>query len=249
MRAKLDKFSLVDKKVIFQAEPFLDGSRHFGGRIEFDKDGYLYLTVGERGTRQNAQKLENHAGKIIRIYDDGSIPNNNPFLGVGNVKPEIYTYGNRNPQGMAMHPVTGDIWTHEHGPMGGDEINIVKPGVNYGWPLVSYGKNYDGSIISENPVMEGVDDPIHYWDPSIAPSGMIFVTSDLYPFWQGNLLVGSLKLKYLSRLELDGEQVVHEERMFEGIGRVRAITQGPDGLIYFSVEKPGMVLKLIPERK
>jgi glucose/arabinose dehydrogenase len=156
MRARLDKFTLIDKTVIFQAKPFLSGGQHFGGRMEFDEDGYLYLSTGERGRRENAQKLDNHAGKIIRVHTDGSVPADNPFVEKNNYLPEIFTYGNRNPQGMARHPDTGEIWTHEHGPMGGDEINIVKPGTNYGWPLVSYGKNYDGSIISESPTMEGV---------------------------------------------------------------------------------------------
>jgi len=249
MRARLDRFSLIDQEVIFQAEPYLSGGQHFGGRIEFDDDGYLYISVGERGRRNNAQTLENHAGKIIRLHDDGSIPPDNPYVNDNNVKSEIFTYGNRNPQGMTKHPETGEIWTHEHGPMGGDEINIVKPGTNYGWPIVSYGKNYDGSTISEVPTREGIADPLHYWDPSIAPSGMTFVTSDLFPAWRGNLLVGSLKFEYLARLELNGEEVIHEEKLLEGLGRVRAVIQGPDGLIYLSVERPGMVFKLVPDSK
>ena len=247
MRAKLNGFTLVEKTVIFQAEPFLSGGNHFGGRMEFDRDGFLYLSVGERGRGTNAQDLKNHAGKIIRIYGDGRVPADNPFVNESGAKPEIYAYGNRNPQGMARHPETGEIWTHEHGPMGGDEINIVKPGLNYGWPEVSYGTNYDGSIISESPVKEGVTDPLHYWVPSIAPCGMTFVTSDLFAPWKGNLLVGSLKFRYLARLELNENQVIEEEKLIENIGRVRSVTQGPDGLIYVSVESPGMVLKLVPE--
>jgi glucose/arabinose dehydrogenase len=246
MQAKLEDFTLVEKKVIFQALPYLTGGQHFGGRMEFDRDGYLYLSVGERGRRTNAQSLENHAGKIIRLNDDGSTPADNPFVKDNGVLPEIYTYGNRNPQGMIRHPDTGEIWIHEHGPMGGDEINIVKPGVNFGWPIVSYGDNYDGSVISENPTAEGIEDPFHYWNPSIAPCGMTFVTSDLFSPWKGNLLVGSLKFRYLARLELNENAVIAEERLLEDLGRVRAVIQGPDGLIYVAVESPGMVLRLNP---
>lgn len=247
MRAKLDGFNLVNKEVIFQAKPFLSGGNHFGGRMEFDRDGYLYLSVGERGRKPNAQDLENHCGKIMRLNDDGSIPSDNPYVSEAGVKPEIYTNGNRNPQGMAIHPVTGQIWTHEHGPMGGDEINIVQAGVNYGWPEATFGKNYDGSIISDFSSLEGMADPLHYWDPSIAPCGMSFVTSDLFPQWKGNLLVGSLKFRYVARLTLDGETVINEEKIIENLGRVRSITEAPDGLIYVSVESPGMVVRISPE--
>lgn len=247
MRAKLGGFNLINKEVIFQAEPFLSGGNHFGGRMEFDKEGFLYFSVGERGNRENAQTLKNHCGKILRIHDDGSIPSDNPFVNTSGAKHEIYTYGNRNPQGMAIHPDTGEIWTHEHGPMGGDEINIVKAGANYGWSEVTYGKNYNGTTITDLTSKEGITDPLHYWVPSIAPCGMSFVSSDLYPGWKGNLLVGSLKFQYVARLELDGNKVIHEERIVENLGRVRAITQGPDGYIYVSTEGPGMVVRLIPQ--
>jgi glucose/arabinose dehydrogenase len=246
MRARLEGLNLVDKEIIFQAGPFRTGGNHFGGHLEFDRQGYLYLSVGERGDRSNAQTLSNQSGKILRLNDDGSIPPDNPYVNQNGAKPEIYTYGNRNPQGMAVHPETGEIWTHEHGPMGGDEINIVKPGTNYGWPEVTYGTNYDGTIITNITTREDVADPLHYWVPSIAPCGMEFVTSDLYPPWKGNLLVGSLKFRYVARLELDGEKVISEERIIENLGRVRSIAQGPDGLIYVSVESPGMVVRLIP---
>lgn len=247
MRAKLGGFNLIHKEVIFQAEPFLKGGNHFGGRMEFDREGYLYLSVGERGNRKNAQTLKNHSGKIHRLHDDGSIPDDNPFVNTSGAKHEIYTYGNRNPQGMAIHPETGEIWTHEHGPMGGDEINIIKAGTNYGWPEATYGKNYSGTTITEFTSKKGMADPLHYWVPSIAPCGMSFVTGDLYKNWNGNLLVGSLKFQYVARLELDGETVVHEERLVENLGRIRAITQGPDGYIYISTESPGMVVRLVPE--
>jgi len=247
MRAKLGGFNLINKEVIFQAEPFLKGGNHFGGPMEFDKDGYLYFSVGERGKRANAQTLKNHSGKIHRLHDDGSIPDDNPFVNTSGAKPEIYTYGNRNPQGMAIHPETGDIWTHEHGPKGGDEINIIKAGTNYGWPEATYGKNYSGTTITKFTSKKGMADPLHYWVPSIAPCGMSFVTGDRYNSWKGNLLIGSLKFRYVARLELDGEKVVHEEKLIENLGRVRAITQGPDGFIYVSTEGPGMVVRLVPQ--
>jgi len=247
MRAKLSNFNLVEREVIFLAEPFLSGGTHFGGRMAFDRDGYLYFSIGDRGRQDNSQTLKNHCGKIFRLNDNGSIPGDNPFINETGAMPEIYTFGNRNPQGMAIHPETGEIWTHEHGPKGGDEINIIKSGTNYGWPEATYGKNYDGSIITEFTTKEGMADPLHYWDPSIAPSGMSFVTSDKYGVWKGNLLVGSLKFRYVARLELGNNEVTHEEKLLENIGRVRAIAESPDGYIYISTESPGMVLRIIPE--
>ncbi len=248
MRAKLGDFNLTNKEVIFQAAPYEDGGRHFGGRMEFDDEGYLFFSVGDRGNRPNAQTLENHSGKIHRIHDDGSIPNDNPFVNTSGAKREIYTYGNRNSQGMAIHPTSREIWTHEHGPRGGDEINIIKPGLNYGWAEVTFGKNYSGTTITEITSKEGIADPLHYWDPSIAPCGMSFVTGELYQNWEGNLLVGSLKFQYVARLELEGEKVIHEEKLFEKLGRIRAITQGPDGYIYISTESPGMVVRIVPQK-
>jgi glucose/arabinose dehydrogenase len=247
MRAKLGGFNLINKEVIFQAQPFLSGGNHFGGRMEFDRDGYLYFSVGERGRQDHAQTLENHCGKIFRLKDDGSIPADNPFVNTSGAEPEIFTYGNRNPQGMAIHPITGKIWTHEHGPMGGDEINVIESGTNYGWPEATYGKNYNGTTITEFTSKPGMADPLHYWDPSIAPCGMSFVTGDKFSAWSGNLLVGSLKFSYVARLELDGEKVVHEEKLLDGIGRVRAIAQGSGGYIYVSTEAPGMVVRIVPE--
>jgi glucose/arabinose dehydrogenase len=247
MRAKLDGLNLTQKQVIFQAEPLLSGGNHFGGRMDFDKNGYLYFTVGERDRRENAQNLKNHSGKILRIKDDGTIPADNPFVNTKDAKPEIYTYGNRNPQGMVIHPVTGEIWTHEHGPMGGDEINIVEAGVNYGWPEVTFGKNYNGTTISDLTTKSGMKDPLHYWLPSIAPCGMSFVSGDLYPAWNGNLLVGSLKFRYVARVELEGTKVVHEEKLLENLGRIRSVTQGPDGYIYVGTESPGLVVRIIPQ--
>jgi glucose/arabinose dehydrogenase len=247
MRAKLSNFNLIEREVIFLAEPFLSGGTHFGGRMAFDRDGYLYFSIGDRGRQDNSQTLKNHCGKIFRLNDNGSIPGDNPFINESGAMPEIYTFGNRNPQGMAIHPETGEIWTHEHGPKGGDEINIIKSGTNYGWPEATYGKNYDGSIITEFTTKEGMADPLHYWEPSIAPSGMSFVTSDKYGVWKGNLLVGSLKFRYVARLELGNNEVIHEEKLLENIGRVRAIAESPDGYIYISTESPGMVLRIVPE--
>jgi glucose/arabinose dehydrogenase len=247
MRAKLSNFNLIEREVIFLAEPFLSGGTHFGGRMAFDRDGYLYFSIGDRGRQDNSQTLKNHCGKIFRLNDNGSIPGDNPFINESGAMPEIYTFGNRNPQGMAIHPETGEIWTHEHGPKGGDEINIIKSGTNYGWPEATYGKNYDGSIITEFTTKEGMADPLHYWEPSIAPSGMSFVTSDKYGVWKGNLLVGSLKFRYVARLEFGNNEVIHEEKLLENIGRVRAIAESPDGYIYISTESPGMVLRIVPE--
>ncbi len=247
MRAKLGGFNLIHKEVIFQAEPFVSGGNHFGGRMEFDRDGYLYFSVGERGNRDNAQNLKNHCGKVFRIHDDGSVPDDNPFVNESGAKPEIFTYGHRNPQGMDIHPVTGEIWTHEHGPMGGDEVNIIRAGTNYGWPEVTYGKNYNGTTITDITSKPGISDPLHYWVPSIAPCGMSFVTSNSFDAWKGNLLVGSLKFRYVARLELDGEKITHEEKLLENLGRVRAITEGPDGNIYVSTESPGLVVRMVPE--
>jgi aldose sugar dehydrogenase len=248
MRARLDGFQLVDQEVLFQATPYPDGRVHFGCRIRFDDDGYMFFSVGERGRMQNAQDLSNHSGKVHRLYDDGRIPEDNPFVNNPDAMPSIFTYGNRNPQGMDIHPVTREIWTHEHGPKGGDEINIIRSGLNFGWPEITYGINYNGEIISEFTEKEGMEQPLHYWDPSIAPCGMAFVTSDKYPNWKNNLLVGSLSFQYVARCEIDeaNEKVLHEEKLLEGIGRVRTVQQGPDGYLYVATESPGLVVRLYP---
>ena len=193
----------------------------------------------------DAQKLDIYAGKTFRIHDDGRIPADNPFVGQEGALPEIYTYGNRNQQGLIKHPKTGEMWSHEHGPRGGDEINILRAGINYGWPEISYGINYNGSIITEDTARAGMEQPIHYWTPSIAPSGMIFVTSNKYPNWIGDLVTGSLSYKFIQRTVLDGKTVVKEEKLLEDIGRVRNIKQGPDGYIYFATDD-GKIRRLIP---
>ena len=248
MRFKLQNNAAVDKQLLYKATPNTTKGQHFGSRIEFDNDGYLYFSVGDRGNRDvNPQNIELDGGKIYRLHDDGRIPDDNPFIGESGAMKAIYSYGHRNAQGMAKHPQTGEIWTHEHGPKGGDEINIIKAGKNYGWPLISYGINYNGTTFTENTSLPGMEQPLHYWVPSIAPSGMTFVTGDIYPDWKGNLLVGSLKFQYLNRCVLSNNKVIEEEKLIEDLGRVRTIRQGPDGYIYVGVENVGIV-KIIPKK-
>lgn len=245
MRAKLNGNQLTQKELLYKATPNTTKGQHFGSRIAFDKDGYLYFSAGERGERDiNPQDITRDNGKIYRLNDDGSIPADNPFVNEANAKKAIYSFGHRNPQGMILHPTTGEIWVHEHGPKGGDEINIIKKAANYGWPVVTHGLNYSGTSITSETSRPDLEDPIYYWIPSIAPSGMAFVTSDKYPHLKNNLLVGSLKFQYLELDILDGEKVVKRERLLEGIGRVRDVRQGPDGFIYVAVEGLGIV-KLI----
>jgi glucose/arabinose dehydrogenase len=246
-RYKLQGNELVDGELIFEALPYSDTRHHYGSRLEFDEEGYLYITVGDRGAREvNPQSLSLFPGKVHRIYDDGGIPDDNPFVNQPGAVKSIYSYGHRNPQGMVNNPSTGEIWIHEHGPKGGDEINIIKKGSNYGWPVISYGINYDGTTFTNLTEKEGMQQPIHYWVPSIAPSGMDFVRGDRYPGWKGGLLVGSLKYEYLNLCKIDGDKVISEEILMKCIGRVRNIKQGPDGYIYVAVEEPGKIYKIIP---
>ena len=245
-RAKLQGNSLVDIEDLYKASPNSKRGQHFGSRIEFDDDGFLYFSIGDRGERDvNPQDITRDGGKVYRLEEDGSIPESNPFVGDPNARQAIYTFGNRNPQGMAKHPETGDIWIHEHGPKGGDEINIVKKGTNYGWPVISYGVNYSGTKFTEETHRVGMEQPVYYWVPSIAPCGMTFVTGDKYPEWKGHLLVGSLKFNYVELVKLDGDKVIERERIAEDIGRVRNVKQGPDGFIYIAVEGDG-IYKVIP---
>lgn len=245
MRAKLDGNSLTDQEVIFSATPNTTRNQHFGSRIAFDNDGYLYLTIGDRGVMDLAQDLTSYAGKTLRLHDDGRIPSDNPFVGQENALDEIFTYGNRNQQGMILHPETGEIWSHEHGPRGGDEINIMRAGLNYGWPVITYGVNYNGSIISEDTHRDGMEQPVLHWTPSIAPSGMAYVSSDRYPAWKGDILSGSLSFQFVNRTVFDGETVVKEERLAEAVGRVRDVRQAPDGFIYFSTDS-GRIYRILP---
>ena len=248
MRAKLKENRLVEKQVLYKASPDSESGRHFGSRIEFDNDGFMYFSIGDRGNRNvNPQDISLDGGKVYRLNDDGSIPDDNPFVNVQNAKKAIYSYGLRNIQGMVKHPETGNIWTHEHGPKGGDEINIIEAGKNYGWPKISYGINYNGTEFTEYTTLPGMEQPLHYWIPSIAPSGMDFITSDIYPGWKGNLLVGSLKFEYLDRCVLEDNKVVKQEQLISGLGRVRSVRQGPDGYIYVGVENVGIV-KILPKK-
>jgi len=247
MRAKLVDNKLVDQEILYKATPNTTSGNHFGSRLEFDREGYLYFSTGDRKNRDvNPQDITRDNGKIYRINDDGSIPTDNPFYNTEGAKKAIYSYGHRNPQGMTMNPSTGKIWTHEHGPKGGDEINIIEAGKNYGWPKITYGINYSGTKITDDTSLPGMEQPLHYWVPSIAPSGMEFVTSNKYPQWKGNLLIGSLKFKYLNRCVIENNKVIKEEKLLEGMGRVRTILEAPDGFIYVTIEQLGIV-KIVPE--
>ncbi len=233
MRAKLKGMQLTDSEVIFRQAPKINSNKHFGSRLVFDREGFLYITLGDRGEMERAQDLAQHIGKVIRLHDDGRVPQDNPFAANPDALPEIYSYGHRNVQGAALNPFSGKLWTHEHGPQGGDEINIVQAGTNFGWPVITYGVNYfTGTKIGEGTKKPGMAQPLYKWVPSIAPSGMVFYTGDAYPGWKNHLFVGSLKFQTLVKLTLDGDKVVKEERLFENLGRVRDVRQGPDGLLY-----------------
>jgi glucose/arabinose dehydrogenase len=247
-RATLGDGRLEDLEVIFTAEPLVRSSKHFGSRLAFDPEGHLLITVGERGEGERAQDLGDHNGSVIRLHPDGSVPEDNPFVGVAGARPEIFSYGHRNAQGLAIHPETGIPWLHEHGARGGDEVNIVRPGVNYGWPVITYGIDYSGAPIGEGTHKEGMAQPVHYWVPSIAPSGMAFYDGEAFPNWRGDLFVGALVQRHLVRLELDGEQVVAEERLLEGkLGRIRDVEVGPDGYLYLlNDESDGGLYRLEP---
>ena len=245
-RYRLKGNTLVEGKLIFEAFPYSGTDHHYGSRLEFDNDGYLYISVGERGARDvNPQNLSSYPGKIHRLTDDGGIPADNPFASQQNAIQSIYSFGHRNPQGMAKHPKTGEIWTHEHGPRGGDEINIIRKGANYGWPVVSYGIDYNGTIFTSLTEKEGIEPPLHYWTPSIAPSGMEFVQGNRYPGWEGHLLIGSLRFQYLHLSHIEGNKVVAEEKLLKNIGRVRNVKQAPNGYIYVAVEDPGRIYRVV----
>ncbi|HET8725885.1 MAG TPA: PQQ-dependent sugar dehydrogenase [Alphaproteobacteria bacterium] len=247
-----DGSSLSDVEVVFSQQPKVESTKHFGSRMVFDREGRLFVTLGERSDeefRDQAQELDSHLGKIIRVNDDGSVPEDNPFVGREDALPEIWSYGHRNIQGAALHPQTGALWIAEHGPRGGDEINIPEAGKNYGWPVVSYGVNYSGSPVGTGErSAPGMEDPIYQWTPVIAASGMLFYTGDAFPEWQGDLFVGGLRATTLVRLELDGREVTHEERLLEDLGlRIRAVDQGPDGAIYvLTDERDGEILRIGP---
>jgi glucose/arabinose dehydrogenase len=250
-RGKLQGQRMSEVQVLFTMQPKTRSSQHFGGRIVFDKAGMLYMTLGDRGDKERAQKWDDHAGSVIRLHDDGRVPADNPFVKRTGALPEKWTLGNRNMQGAAFHPQTGELWTHEHGPQGGDEVNVMRSGLNYGWPVITYGVNYGlGTRIGEGQSKPGMVQPLHVWVPSIAPSGMTFVTGSKFPLWQGDLLVGALRGQMLVRLVLDGEKVLREERLLQGrAGRIRDVRMGPDGLVYLLSDGPeGALMRLEPVR-
>ena len=245
-RARLENGRLEDIQVLFTAEPARASGRHFGADMVFDDAGYLYITSGERGSRPMIQDLSNHLGKIIRLHDDGRVPDDNPFVGVSGALPEVYSYGHRNPQGIAIEPVTGKLWSVEHGPRGGDELNLIEAGKNYGWPVITYGEEYRGGKIGEGTQKKGMEQPVHYYVPSIATSGMAIYNGTVIPEWRGNAFIGALVQTHVNRLVLDNGRVVHEERLLEDWNlRIRDIEQAADGSLYVLADN-GPLLKLAP---
>ena len=246
-RAKLIEDSLIDLEVLYKGSPNSRKGQHFGGRLEFDNENYLYFSIGDRGNRDvNPQDINIDGGKIYRINDDGTIPKDNPFFNDPDAKKAIYSYGHRNPQGMFKHPVTGEIWTNEHGPRGGDEINIIKKGKNYGWPKITYGINYSLTTITKDKSLPGMEQPLYYWLPSIAPSSFEYISSNIYPNWNGSLLAGALVFKYIERIGLKNNKVISRSKIAEDLGRPRDVKQGPDGYIYVSIENKG-IYKIVPK--
>ncbi|MGB4247807.1 MAG: PQQ-dependent sugar dehydrogenase [Pseudohongiellaceae bacterium] len=258
IRARLENDRLTDVTEIFAAEA--NGRSHYGGKMAFDSEGYLYLTAGDRQVPPSgdlaahpAQDVSNHHGVIVRLHDDGRVPEDNPLVGQAGAMPEIWSYGHRSPQGLAVHPETGDLWMTEHGPQGGDELNLITPGANYGWPVVGYGVNYGSSApIHERQTVAGMESPTRFWVPSIAVSGLMIYDGDKFPMWQGSVFVGALVGERISRLEMaeDGRTVIREEELAYDMGRIRDVRQGPDGYIYAAIEDragaPTAVVRLEP---
>lgn len=245
-RTKLNENTFTDYQELFTAQPYVNSELHFGSRVVFDGNGHIFVSSGERGTKENAQTLENHLGKILRLNEDGTVPADNPFVNTPNAKPEIWSYGHRNPQGLVYDKATGTLWDVEHGPKGGDELNKVEKGKNYGWPVITYGIDYNGEPISDITEKEGMEQPVRYWVPSIATCGLTLSTSDKYPNWKNNFFVGALALTHVARVEIQNEKFVKEEKLLDKVGRVRAIEQSPDGFLYIATESPGMLLKIVP---
>ena len=236
--ARLDDDRLGGFRIVFIGRAGAGSGRHFGSRLRFSADGKLFVTIGDRGHRPNAQDLGTHAGAILRLDPDGTAPADNPFVGRGGALPEIWSYGHRNPQGLAFDPATGQLWSQEHGPRGGDEVNLIERGRNYGWPAITHGRNYNGTSITNETARPGMEQPKTYWVPSIAPSGLTVYRGDKFPLWDGNLFVGALRAQLLVRLEIDGRRVVHEERLLTDFGnRIRDVRTGPDGLIYLLLDE------------
>jgi glucose/arabinose dehydrogenase len=251
VRGRLKDHAWVDQEVIYEAPhaTYRTTRHHYGCRIVFDPDGYLYFGIGDRGAQDQAQDLGKPNGKMHRLHRDGRVPRDNPFVWRDGALASIYSYGHRNPQGLAVHPVTGRVWDTEHGPMGGDELNLITPGRNYGWPVVTYGLNYNGTVISELTRKEGMEVPNLYWKPSIAVCGLDFYRGDKFPKWKNRLLVGALKYEEVDLLDIEGDRVIHQETILKNAGRVRDVACGPDGLVYVVLNQPGMVLRLSPIRE
>ena len=259
IRGTFQNDALTNVEELFSAQAV--GGGHYGSRIAFDGNGYVFITAGDRQVPSRgdlyahpAQDLSNHHGVVVRLHDDGRIPADNPFVGTEGALGEIWSYGHRNPQGLAFHPMTGELWANEHGPQGGDELNVVLPGRNYGWPVIGYGVNYgSGSTIHEGTLKEGMESPKHFWVPSIATSGLMIYTGDKFPAWRGNIFVGGLGGEQLSRLTIDGHTILNEETLFQRMGRIRDVRQGPDGYIYLAIESsdgsPTSLVRLEPVRR
>ncbi len=246
-RARFDGERLTDLRDLLITNAWREGGPHFGSRIVFDDAGMVYFGVGDRGQRDRAQSLGDHAGTIMRLHDDGRVPQDNPFVGREGARPEIFSYGHRNAQGMALHPRTRELWLNEHGPRGGDEINVVRAGLNYGWPLITHGVDYSGAIITPDTARAGLVQPLLHWTPSIAPSGMVFYTGDRFPRWRGHVFNGALAGQHLRRVVFDGERAVHQESLLRGLARIRTVKQSPDGYLYLLTDASnGSVLRLVP---
>src|SRR5688572_4386039 len=247
-RGRLDGNALTDVKDIFVADAWSQGPIHFGSKLAWSRDGLLFMTVGERNERDRAQRLTDHAGKVLRLTADGAPAPGNPFIGRADAKPEIFSYGNRNLQGLAIHPDTGELWETEHGPQGGDELNIIQPGRNYGWPVITFGREYSGEIIAPQPAREGMEQPVIFWAPSIGLSGMAFYTGDRLPGWKGNLFLGGLSGMYLQRVVLNDRGVHGREPIIPDLRlRIRDVRQGPDGLLYLAIDDAkGGILRIEP---
>ena len=248
VRGRLEGDRLTGVEQVLEAAAWSDAAVHFGSRLVFDGRGHLFVSVGDRGTRENAQRLDTHAGKILRVHDDGRVPADNPFVGRAGALPEIWAYGIRSPQGMALHPSTGELWESEHGPRGGDEVNVIRAGRNYGWPAITHGIDYDGSTISKETARQGMEQPVHHWVPSIATSGLALYEGEKFPRWRGSVFVGGLAGTHLARLRVDGGRVVEQEKLLADRNqRIRDVRVGPDGLLYVLVDASGApLLRLEP---
>lgn len=248
VRGKIRDGRWVEQQTIYQAPPalYVADNTHFGARVLFDRAGHLYFSIGDRGTMSDAQRLSSPNGKIHRVHDDGRVPADNPFVTTPGAVGQIWSLGNRNPQGLAWHPVTGELWSTEHGPRGGDELNVIEKGKNYGWPAVTFGINYDGTPITDRTAAPGLESPVTYWTPSAAPSGIAFYTGTRFPGWTNDLFVAMLAEHELRRLVVRGRTVTHQETIFKGFGRVRHVVTGPDGLLYVALNDPGRIVRLVP---